>query len=87
MRNSRSANLFTALAGWLLCISGVHADPAPRGEPAVAAHDTWAFKLTPSYYVTSGLADATDLNLRGSLGAQPSSSRRASAMNTPRVCP
>ena len=69
MRNSRSANLLTALAGWLLCISGVHADPAPRGEPAVAAHDAWAFKLTPSYYVTSGLADAIDLNLRGSLGA------------------
>ena len=69
MRSGRWTNIVTALVGWLLCPGSLHADPAPRGEPAVTAHDAWAFKLTPSYYVTSGLADATDLNLRGSLGA------------------
>ena len=69
MRNGRSANQLKILAGWLLCMSCAHADPAARGEPAVAAHHAWAFKLTPSYYVTGGLADAIDLNLRGSRGA------------------
>ena len=69
MRNGRSANQLKILAGWLLCMSCAHADPAARGEPAVAAHHAWAFKLTPSYYVTGGLADAIDLNLRGGRGA------------------
>lgn len=45
------------------------ADPAPRGETETARHDAWAFKLTPSYYVTERQKDATDLNLRANLGA------------------
>ncbi len=45
------------------------ADPAPRGETEIGRHDAWAFKLTPSYYVTERQKDATDLNLRANLGA------------------
>jgi len=53
----------------LLGISGVHADTAPQGKAEVAADDAWAFKLTPSYYVTTHEKDAIDLNLRANYGA------------------
>lgn len=52
--------------GTLLGISGAHAETATQSE-AVAA-DTWTFKLTPSYYVTSHTKDAIDLNLRANYG-------------------
>jgi hypothetical protein len=51
-------------AGILLGISGAHADTQ---TDAVAA-DSWAFKLTPSYYVTTHTKDAIDLNLRANHG-------------------
>lgn len=54
--------------GTLLGISGVYADTATLGEAEVAAADAWAFKLTPSYYVTTHEKDATDLNLRANHG-------------------
>lgn len=45
------------------------ADATPPGGAEVAAGNAgWAFKLTPSYYVTSHQKDATDLNLRGNYG-------------------
>jgi hypothetical protein len=53
----------------LLGITGVYADTAPQGTAEVAADDAWAFKLTPSYYVTTHEKDAIDLNLRANHGA------------------
>ena len=58
-----------AIAGALFLSAGAQADPAPRGEPVTGAPEAWAFKLTPSYYVTGGQKDAVDLNLRGNHGA------------------
>jgi hypothetical protein len=52
--------------GTLLGISVVYADATTQGE--VVAADTWAFKLTPSYYVTTHEKDAIDLNLRANHG-------------------
>jgi len=54
--------------GTLLGMSGVYADTATLGEAEVAAVDAGAFKLTPSYYVTTHEKDATDLNLRANHG-------------------
>ncbi|GAO36734.1 hypothetical protein SCT_2144 [Sulfuricella sp. T08] len=54
--------------GTLLGISGVYADTATLGDAGVVAADAWAFKLTPSYYVTTHEKDATDLNLRANHG-------------------
>lgn len=54
--------------GALLGISSVHADPTQPGEAEVVVPDQWAFKLTPSYYVTTHEYDATDLNLRANHG-------------------
>lgn len=42
-------------------IPGAYAETA-SGEKTLA--DTWAFKLTPSYYVTTNAKDASDINLR-----------------------
>jgi len=56
------------LAGLLWSVSAARADPARPGEDGDAAADAWAFKLTPSYYVTRHQADATDLNLRANTG-------------------
>lgn len=54
--------------GTLLGISGVYADTATQGEAAVIEADAWAFKFTPSYYVTTHEKDAVDLNLRANHG-------------------
>ena len=54
--------------GALLGISGVYADTSVLGEPVAVAAETWAFKFTPSYYVTTNEKDATDLNLRANYG-------------------
>ena len=52
----------------LLAISGAYADTSTVGETAVLAGEAWAFKFTPSYYVTTSQKDATDLNLRAHYG-------------------
>ena len=58
-----------SICATLLGISGAHADATPPGgAEATAAAETWAFKLTPSYYVTTNQKDATDLNLRANHG-------------------
>jgi hypothetical protein len=63
--------MFTAgLAGTLLHAASALADPSPRGEAETGPADRWAFKLTPSYYVTERQKDAIDLNLRANLGPQ-----------------
>lgn len=59
----------TAACASLLCSSGANADAAPPGGADSAAPETWAFKLTPSYYVTTNQKDATDLNLRANHGS------------------
>lgn len=56
------------LASLLLGVSAAQADPARPGEDAEATADAWAFKLTPSAYVTRHQADAIDLNLRANTG-------------------
>ena len=55
---------------FLLLSATAHADPSRPGaaESLDNAPETWAFKLTPSYYATSNQAPATDLNLRANLG-------------------
>ena len=53
----------TGVYGMLLGISGVYAETAIQGDA-----EAWAFKLTPSYYVTTHVKDATDLNLRANHG-------------------
>lgn len=56
-------------AALLLCASAAQADATPPGgADAAAAADAWAFKLTPSYYVTTHQPNATDLNLRANHG-------------------
>ena len=66
MRVGQLKNLIrTAL---LLCASAAQADATPPGGADSAAAETWAFKLTPSYYVTTHQKDATDLNLRANHG-------------------
>jgi len=56
------------VCGALLGISAAHADSTPPGGAEPVAADVWAFKLTPSYYVTTHEKDATDLNLRANHG-------------------
>lgn len=57
------------LAGVLLATFPTHADlGGPTGEQS-ALTESLAFKLTPSYYTTTNLKDATDLNLRVNQGA------------------
>lgn len=76
------------LSGSLFLSATAHADPAPRGEPEAASPAAWAFKLTPSYYVTTSQKDAVDLNLRGNLGAHAlwlAHYRRASEFEQSRV--
>ena len=53
--------------GTLLTITGVSAD-TPTQDKAVEA-EAWAFKLTPSYYVTTHETDAYDINLRSNHGS------------------
>ena len=53
----------------LLLVNGAAADPVARGEIEVGTPDRWAFKLTPSYYVTERQKDAIDINLRANFGA------------------
>ncbi len=64
LKNVVEAGVYGALLG----ISGVYADTATSGETGVVTADSWAFKLTPSYYVTTHEKDATDLNLRANHG-------------------
>lgn len=54
--------------GTLLGISGVYADTVAQVKAEVVEGDAWAFKLTPSYYVTTHEKDAIDLNLRANYG-------------------
>jgi len=56
------------VVGTLLGISVAYADTDTQGEAVIVAADTWAFKLTPSYYVTTHEKDATDVNLRANHG-------------------
>jgi hypothetical protein len=56
------------VCGTLLGLSAVHADTTPPGAAETATGDVWAFKLTPSYYVTTNEKDATDINLRANHG-------------------
>ncbi|MDD5297511.1 MAG: hypothetical protein PHU46_11425 [Rhodocyclaceae bacterium] len=58
--------VFVGLYGLLLAATAAHADPGTPAE--VSAPDVWAFKLTPSYYVTSHEKDAVDVNLRANHG-------------------
>ena len=63
-------NIVTALVyAALLAISGVYADTSTVVETAVLAGEAWAFKFTPSYYVTTNQKDAADLNLRAHYGS------------------
>jgi hypothetical protein len=64
LKNIVMAGLYAAL----LAISTAYADTSTVGETAVVASETWAFKFTPSYYVTTSQKDATDLNLRAHYG-------------------
>jgi len=64
LKNIVMAGLYAVL----LCISGVYADTSTVGETASVAGEAWAFKFTPSYYVTTSQKDATDLNLRAHYG-------------------
>ncbi len=52
----------TGVYASLLSITAVHADTVMQGD--AAATDSWSFKFTPSYYVTTNTKDAIDLNLR-----------------------
>ena len=60
VKNIASAVMY----GVSLGISTVYADT----QSEVVASDSWAFKLTPSYYVTTHGKDAIDLNLRANHG-------------------
>jgi len=53
----------------LLGVSAAYADTSTVGEPALVAAEAWAYKLTPSYYVTTNTKDATDVNLRANYAA------------------
>ncbi len=52
----------------LLGITAIHAESANSEESSNEPLSTWAFKLTPSYYVTTHQKDATDINLRTNHG-------------------
>lgn len=54
--------------GVLLSVPVAQADASPPNGVESAAPEQWAFKLTPSYYVTTHQVDATDLNLRTNYG-------------------
>lgn len=56
----------TGVSASLLSISVAHADTATQDDTVTA--DSWSFKLTPSYYVTTNTKDAIDLNLRANDG-------------------
>lgn len=57
-----AAAFLTAL---LSGISAAYAETVNQDQPPA---DTWAFKLTPSYYVTTNVKDASDINLRANHG-------------------
>lgn len=59
----------TGLFGVLLGTSVAQANPSAPGGAEVTPAESWAFKLTPSYYMTTHEKDATDLNLRVNSGA------------------
>ncbi|MEI7431884.1 MAG: hypothetical protein WCL27_15645 [Betaproteobacteria bacterium] len=59
----------SGLCASLLALPVAHADSARPGGAEVGAADLWAFKLTPSYYATTNVKDAFDVNLRANHGA------------------
>lgn len=59
----RKLSAFAAAWGILFCLFGAHA----LADDA-AGEASWAYKLTPSYYVTTHQKDATDINLRANNG-------------------
>lgn len=66
-------NAYALAALGFVCMAlatAASADAARPGEEAATATggSAWAFKLTPSYYVTSHEHDATDVNLRANYG-------------------
>jgi hypothetical protein len=65
----RTRLIGAAVCSVLLGVPPAHADKTAPGGAEVAAGDSWAFKLTPSYYMTTHQADATDVNLRANSGA------------------
>lgn len=65
LKNIVGFGMYATLVG----ISGVYADTTTGGKTDSAADDAWAFKLTPSYYVTTHEKDAIDVNLRANYGA------------------
>lgn len=64
LKNLAAAAVYATLSG----ISLVHADTATLGEPSAIAGEAWAYKFTPSYFVTTNTTDAVDLNLRANDG-------------------
>lgn len=52
----------------LLVATAVSADATRPGGAEVGTSDVWAFKLTPSYYATTHVKDAFDVNLRANDG-------------------
>ena len=68
---------FSVLLAAMLLVSAVPAsaidgaaDKVKDGEPQAAPAEKIAYKFTPSYYHTTNVTPAYDLNLRGNLGAQ-----------------
>lgn len=73
-RKACKANLIVSAGvfGIFWGMSGVYAQSATGSESSIAVENetanTWAFKLTPSYYVTTHQKDALDINLRANYG-------------------
>ena len=68
---------FSVLLAAMLLVSAVPAsaidgaaDKVKDGEPEAAPAEKITYKFTPSYYHTTNVTPAYDLNLRGNLGAQ-----------------
>lgn len=64
LKNAIGAGLFASLLG----ISGTYAASATQNETMDVAADSWASKLTSSYYATTNEKEAADLNLRTNYG-------------------
>ena len=77
---------FSVLLAAMLLVSAVPAsaldgaaDKVKDLEPQAAPAEKIAYKFTPSYYHTTNVTPAYDLNLRGNLGAQTTSARTSSS--------
>lgn len=55
--------------GVLLSASAAHADKTAPGDIQEVAPEGWAFKITPSYYMTAHEREATDINIRANQGS------------------